>query len=296
LPPEITLIAAIDERLKIWRQGDAVLGDQIPFVHLAHYAQPITSESEQAAQADQGSDDPLGTVVTNVAGVAIVTQSCDIVRSCRDRPFVRVATLQKVETQFLELVKKGRRARYAFIPGVADQNLVVDLDTVCTLEKSIIATIDPPHRIVGCRSDQEARDLASALSRNIGRFAFPDDFSTAMSAVQDRILKKHGRNTTDQKGNPTNEGAFLAALREIRVTCAPTWTATSTVLVFYFIFDDRLDIPPDANTIAEALLKRFKPTGAFTDFDFRVVALSEISAATYVSTEPLDLDHLSQPS
>jgi hypothetical protein len=163
-------------------------------------------------------------------------------------------------------------------------------------KKSVVATIDPNDRIIGCRTDQEAINLAAALSRNVGRFAFPDDFSVAMSAMQDRILKKHGMLTHDSKGRPTNEGAFLATLREIRVSCAPSWTASSTHLRFFFIFDHPSNMPPDADAVAEALLKNFRPTGAFKDFEFRLVSLSEISAETYVSTEPLDLDHLSQPS
>jgi len=135
LPPATTLIAAIDERLKVWNQGDAVLGDRVPFVYLADYSQPITPEAEEAAKGDQGGGDPLGTVVAAVAGVVVTTQSCDIVRSCRDQPFIKVAILQKVDSRFLETVRMGRRPRYAFIPGVADRSVVANLDAVCTLEK-----------------------------------------------------------------------------------------------------------------------------------------------------------------
>jgi len=163
-------------------------------------------------------------------------------------------------------------------------------------KKSIVATIDPKDRVIGCQTDQEATNLAAALSRNADRFAFPDDFSVAMSAIQDRILQKHGMPTRDKKGRPTNEGAFLAALREIRVSCEPNWTASSTHLRFFFIFDRPSNMPPDADAMAEDLLKNFRPTGAFRDFEFRLVSLSEISAETYVSTEPLDLDHLSHAS
>jgi hypothetical protein len=131
LPPSITLIAAIDKRLKVWNQGDVVLGDRVPFVHLADYNQPITPGSEEAAKGDQSGGDPLGTVVTTVAGIVVTTQSCEIVRSCRDQPFVKVAVLQEVDSRFLETVRKGRRPRYAFIPGVADRSLVANLDAVC---------------------------------------------------------------------------------------------------------------------------------------------------------------------
>ena len=295
--PQTALIVTIDEQLKEWNQGDVVLGDRIPFVHIADYGRPITSESEKAAETDSGGNgEPLGTVVTSVPGVAIITQSCDLVRSCRDQPFVKVAVLQEVDAAFLGHVKKGQRPRFAFIPGVADRNLVARLDAISTMEKSVFVGIDPKDRIRGCRTDGEASDLAGALAPNLARFAFPDEFSVAMRAIQDRILSKHGTITRDGAGNPTNEGTLLTELREIRVACAPSWTASTPHLTFYFIFNDRSKIPPDGAVIVDALLKRFKPTGSYRDFDFRLLSLTEMSAETYVSSEPLDLDHLSHPA
>ena len=117
-----------------------------------------------------------------------------------------------------------------------------------------------------------------------------------MRSIQERILAKHGMMTHDQKGRPTNEGVLLTALREIRVACSPSWSAAEPNLTFYFVFNDRGNIPPNGDDIVEALLKRFKPTGSFKKSAFRLVALSEISAEAYVSSEPLDLEHLSHTS
>jgi hypothetical protein len=89
------------------------------------------------------------------------------------------------------------------------------------------------------------------------------------------------------------DSLHITAIREIRVACAPSWSAAKPMLTFYFIFDDRNEIPPDADDIVEALLARFKPTGLFTDFSFQVITLTELSAEVYVSSEPLDLEHLS---
>jgi hypothetical protein len=73
----------------------------------------------------------------------------------------------------------------------------------------------------------------------------------------------------------------------------PSWLAIDSTLTFYLIFDSRTEIPADGDEIADALFKRFKPTGPFKHFTFRLVALSELSAEAYVSSEPLDLEHLS---
>jgi hypothetical protein len=297
LSPDAAQISAIDTRLNDWNQGDVVLGTAIPFVYLADYRQPITDGSREAAAAERAEGDAdVGMVAIDVPGVVIISQSCDLVRSCAEQPFIKVAVLQEVDSGFLDEVKRGRRPRFAFIPAIVDRLLVANLDAVNTVEKSIIAAVDPQDRIRGCRTDAEIRELAFALSRNIERFAFPDDFTTAMRSIQARILEKHGTATRDKKGRPTNEGALLTALREIRVACSPSWSASDPALTFYLIVNSRAEIPADGDEIAEALFKRFKPSGPFKDFSFRLIALSELSAEAYVSSQPLDLEHLSHSS
>jgi hypothetical protein len=291
LSPDATLTTAIDQRLQDWNQGDVVLGDAIPFVHLANLEQPITPEAKEVAASTAGSTDPIGTVVASVTGLAVITQSCDLVRSCLQQPFVRLAVLEKAESSFIEQVRQGHRPRYAYIPGVADRQLVANLDRVITIEKAVLAEATE-RRIRGCGTDSDARELALALSRNVGRAAFPDDFAVAMGGIQTRIREKHGKATKDKHGKPTNEGPLLKALREIRVACTPSWTAANPSLMFYFVFNKREDIPSDGDSIIEALLKRFKP-GRFADPGFILVAINEMSAEAYISSDPLDLDHLS---
>ena len=236
---DATRIADIDARLQHWNQGDIILRPSFPFVYIADYDQPITSGSRAASAAADKPSNLLGTVAVRVPGVTVVTQSCDLVRSCRDQPYVKVAALQLVNQDFLDTVRKGQRPRYVYIPGIADQLLVANLDAISTVEKAIIASIDPKHRVRGCQTDAEVRELSAGLSRNLSRFAFPDNFSIAMKGVQDRILAKHGKVTRDGKGKITNEGKVLTALREIRVACSPSWSAASPTLTFYFIFNDR---------------------------------------------------------
>jgi hypothetical protein len=193
-------------------------------------------------------------------------------------------------------IRRGYRPRYAFIAGAAGQGLAADLDSVMTMEKAIIAAIPPQKRVRGCRNDREMREFALALSRNTSRTAFPDDFVSAFRQVQRRIQEKHGKPTHDAKGKPTNEGKLLGAVREIRVACTPSWNAAEVNLTFFFVFEQAQDILPGAAEIVANLLKRFKPTGLFQDLSFRLVTTSEMSAATYLSSDPLDLDQLSLAS
>ena len=70
MSPISQLAAAINAQLQSWQQGDVLLDVEIAFVFLADYTQPITPESQAAAQADQTTDgDPLGTVSVNFPGL-----------------------------------------------------------------------------------------------------------------------------------------------------------------------------------------------------------------------------------
>jgi hypothetical protein len=82
-------------------------------------------------------------------------------------------------------------------------------------------------------------------------------------------------------------------LREIRVACTPSWAAPEVELTFLFIFDEASSIPNGANELLEALLTRFEGVEQFKDPDFLVLAMDTMTAAAYLASDPLDLDHLS---
>ena len=287
MSPDAGLIDLVDERLEDWNQGDVVLGDKVPFLYLADFSRPVTDGSRQAARANSEETEPLGTVFPTIPGVVVLTQSCDIVRSSAQQPFVRLAMLENARNaDFLDRVRQLMEPRFAYIPGVADRSLVARLEAVMTVEKGLIAGIDPTDRIRGCRTGLEASAFAAALARNVDRFAFPDLFSDAIVGIRDRVLNKHGKRTI--------EGKTLEALREIRVACSPSWEDTAPELTFYFIFSDRSAIPESADSILDGLLKRFKPKGAFSNPCFRIVTLSEMSAEAYVTSQPLEFYRLSR--
>jgi hypothetical protein len=63
--------------------------------------------------------------------------------------------------------------------------------------------------------------------------------------------------------------------------------------MFMFIFGDSADVPSNADIIIEDLLKKFKRSSRFAEVRGRPVLLDEISAKIYLTSDPLDLDHLS---
>ncbi len=212
---------AIDDALETWRQGDCVVGEQW-FLSRVDPEKPLTIEAIEAAEAEADAAE------AEVRGLMLATQSCDAVRDCADRPFVEVCPLVEVEAGRLEEIRRGRRPNYAYVPGLAAQRLVADLDRAMTVEKAVVASWT---RVRGCSDDGEVRRLAHALARKRVRAAFPNDFVILASKLSNRLSEKH------DKGS--DEGRALRALREIRVRAAPAWEAEKVGLegVRFFVYE-----------------------------------------------------------
>jgi hypothetical protein len=273
-------ISAVDSALAVWRQGDCVLGE-LWFVHRLDASFAVTDAGRTAAEA--GAD----LAEQEVHGFVILTQTCDIVRSCAERPFLEVCPLVEVDGERLREIQRGRRPTYAVVPLLSTRNLVADLDRVMTVEKPLAATWT---RTPGWSADGEARAFALALSRKCVRVAFPDDFVAFARKLQSRLGDKHDKNT--------DEGRGLRALREIRIQAAPTWDAPRVEIFFWFVRDDG-DADFEGKSWADLLkgwLNLVPATGRFTPVDGQVVTLPDMTAEDYVNSDPLDLDHLSTGS
>ena len=164
-PREADLHPAIDRALESWRQGDCVLAEQW-FVYRTDPVRPLTDEAASAA------NEGLDLAEARVCGLMVLTQTCDLVRTCRDRPYVEVCPLVEVSADIYREIERGRRPNYACVPPLAARNLVADLDRVMTVEKSVVATWS---RVHGIAADADARRLALTLARKRARTAFPDD-------------------------------------------------------------------------------------------------------------------------
>jgi hypothetical protein len=270
----------IDVTLEEWCQGDCVLGEQW-FAYRFNTQHPLT---EASIDALYGEND---LVESEVLGFAVVTQTCDIVRSCLSRPFLEVVPLVEVEQQRLQEIKRGRRPQYAFIPNLAEKCLVADLDRVMTIEKAVVIEW---HRVPGCSTDEERRMFGQALSRKRSRCAFPDDFTRFVSKLQKRLQEKHDKES--------DEGEALRALREIRVRASPSWDASKIELMFWFI---RYENEPNFKGLEwYELLKRWldlvPESGRFHSVEGQVTTLEALTAKDYTESDLLDLDHLSMSS
>ncbi|NJM76832.1 MAG: hypothetical protein HC852_14875 [Acaryochloridaceae cyanobacterium RU_4_10] len=270
----------IDATLQEWCQGDCVLGEQW-FFHRFNVQYPLTDVSKDAL--DSESD----LVESEVVGFAVVTQTCDIVRSCLSRPFLEVVPLVEVEQQRLQEIQRGRRPQYALIPNLAGKCLVADLDRVMTIEKAVAIKWQ---RVAGCTTDEERKMLGQALARKRSRFAFPNDFTAFVKKLQKRLQEKHDRES--------EEGEALRALREIRVHASPSWDASEIELMFLFIrYEDEFEFKGmEWYQLLERWLNLVPASGRFQSVEGEVTTLEALSAKAYTESDPLDLDHLSMSS
>lgn len=165
----------IDAVLQEWRQGDFVLGNQ-KFIRRVDTVGPITQSSLVVGFSDDSQkqlpnwlkgwflelwsktfqsftkifnlkenikedhvNDFSDLEEIKVRGLVVVTQTCDILRTCSERPFVEVVPLKEVDETYLCQIQQSMRPQYAFIPGSAEYSLAADLDCVMTLEKAVVA-------------------------------------------------------------------------------------------------------------------------------------------------------------
>ena len=271
-------IQEIDAALQKWCQGDYVLGEQW-FIQRFNPKRPLTDESKDVAEKE------VDLAESEVRGFVVVTQTCDIVRSCASRRFIEVVPLLEVNEKDLHDIQRGRRPQYAYIPGAAEHRLVADLDRVMTVEKAVVAEWE---RKAGCSDDREVRALGQALARKRIRFAFPDDFTELARKLHGRLQEKHDKASI--------EGEALRALREIRVRAAPSWNDPEIELMFWFIRHEE-QIQFQGTGWEQQLTKwlaLIPESGRFQSIEGLVVTLEDMTAKEYVESDPLDLDHLSR--
>ena len=260
-----------------------MLGGGVRFIHLADLGSPTTVQAEQLA-AEQGPDG-LAVVSAEVLGLVVVTQTCDLIRSCQDRPFVEVCPLVELPDNQVGLVRLGRVPRFVALPALENEKLAADLDRVMTIEKGLLASMIGQRRS-GVACEVDAQILTETLGRKRTRAALPDDFTAAVGRMRSRILDKHGRESP--------EGEFLRAVREIRVRGVPDWKASIIEVEILFVFDRAANIPNDADVWIAQLLGQVATGERIVRVDGRPVGLDHLSAASYLESYRLDLDHLSQ--
>jgi hypothetical protein len=266
----------IDAAIQKWQQGDVALDERWVF----HVADPRAALTDEAAESEE---EGLLAVPSSVEGLVVVSQTCDVVRKCVDRPFVEVSPLRRAPAGMLNEIGRGQSNRFARLPGLPDQAMAVDLERTMTVEKAILATWK---RTRGCLTDPDSRAFARALARKRARFAFPDGFVEMVKPMQVRLASKHAKRSP--------EGHALQALREIRVQASPAWSAGASIFFWFIRNDEQVEFEGKGWDHWLVLwLNLVVSSSQYGQPEGLVTTLQEMTAADYVASDPLDLDYLS---
>jgi len=187
---------AIDHVLRAWRQGDVSLDAGLEFFHLADLSRPHSPASMLASEALAEDGEPgTAPVFADVRGVVMLSQTCDVVPRCCDRPFVEFAPLIERTEPVVEETRRLKRPGFAYVPGTPDKFLVADLDRMGHL----------------LMENANALIVDAALTRASGTA----ERETAL-AMLERCGK--GRRATLGADNAHDAAGFVDALRDLAVT------------------------------------------------------------------------------
>ncbi len=276
--PSTSLVGRVNSHTRLWRQGDIVdLGA------IAWLATPGAALTLQSADAE---GNELSCVIAEADRLAIVSQTCDIVRDCQARPFLLLAPVVTLEEPAAGEARRGSRPRFVPIPGIG-ANAFVDLDRVVTIEKSVILDTEPTR---GLTDEGSQRRFGLGIARVFSRFAFPDDLVIAVRGLVARARGKHGRDSV--------EGRALGSLEEVRVTGSPSWGASEIDVFVTFAPSTRQDAEDvmseeEWDRIVDGWIRRTEPFGVVKSVDGAMIPLDELTAREYIDSDVLDLDYLS---
>ena len=227
--PAADLVESIDAATQGWQQGD--VAKPAVAIHVADAAQPLTAEAAE-----------LGGVGVKVIQLvfeesAVVTQTCDVVRSCAQRPTVQISPVVRLGGTERDNAHAGRIPRYAPVPGLG-ADAFADLDKCTTVEKTLLAGLDQER---GCPDDHSLRAFSRAVARHRERFAFPDEWDRAAIKLKERMTKRAAKNSA--------EGRCVDAISQIRASAVPSWGAPDgySVTIDFIIRAESLGTVDDAS-------------------------------------------------
>ena len=279
--PDAALVHRLNDHLQSWRQGDLVQPGVFSWM-----AMPQEALTARAAEAG---GDSLTCVALETPELAVISQTCDIVRDCTQRPYLLLAPVVTLDEPAAGEARRGSRPRFVPLPGAGDRAFV-DLDRVMTVEKSMVLASTPRR---GLCDEASQRRFGAGVARTFSRFAFPNDLSMSLKGLVRHIRSNHDRDTPG--------GRALGILKEIRVTGSLSWDAPEIEAFVSFCPATLAEATSLMNEeewdrLVDGWKTRAKPTGVIRSVDGAMIPLDGMTAQEYLDSDPLDLDYLSWSS
>lgn len=253
-----------------WQQGDFTKDDH-PLVRLSLH--------EDRGVAPKRTDDH--------AGLIVISQTCDIIRSAERQNTVLVSRLIEVDDAVYQNVIRRSIPRYIAVPKAGDR-IVADMTAIMTVDKSLVAKWD---RVDGFDPTQRV-NFARSIALFFSRPALPDELVLAISRFRSQVLSRSRRLTSPL-------GKALLCVDEFRIY--EDIPGNYQLLVF-LVDNPELDGTQSRDDISVKIEASIKGAlggdglAALGDHPVLITTVDEQTARDYIRSVPLDLNIISHPT
>lgn len=177
-------------------------------------------------------------------GVALVSQTCDIVQP--SRPNVAVAAIAQLYGHEASQAKDGAFPRYVYLSGLPGDRFV-DLELIGTIDKATFASARTSEAGIDPGQEAEVRTFAVRVARRFGRFAFPDEVVAWLRPLQASVRDKYDRPSSGL-------GRALHEVADLRIE-AENWMAAPLHLILHTVV--KAGVIPELEDGAATVSKQF---------------------------------------
>lgn len=212
---DVATAALVAEGCSNLRQGDVVALPQVSV--------PSPGEEVQIGSTPEG--------------IAILSQTCDVVQSSKIRCLVAPVVSGPSDAAF-SLARKGRKPLHLYLESSEAEptRCIADMERALSIPKATLVGSTIIARYVDHASGRTARSVAWRVGRAFSRFPFPDEVYPVFSKLRGQAQEK--------AGSSGNFGRVLDLVEDLRVS-ADQWSGPGRNLTLHIIVAEERLIPTD---------------------------------------------------
>lgn len=176
-------------------------------------------------------------VVDAPKGVAVLSQTCDVVQASKTRCLVAPVIPNPSDAAFAT-ARKGQKPLHLYLQsGAAEpRQCIADIEKAVSIPKASLVGLPIVARYVDQASGRAARTVAWRVGRAFSRFPFPDEVYPAFSKLRSQAQAK--------AGSAGNFGRALDLVEDLRVS-SDQWSSPGRKLALYVVVAEEWLISPD---------------------------------------------------
>jgi hypothetical protein len=184
------------------------------------------------------SDDPTGVeTYPTPHGVAVLTQTCDVVQPSKSRCLV--APVFQATADEVNAAQKGRKPLHLYWspgPETGASSLLADMELAASLPKSALVGKMIVARAADQTSGAAASDVAARVGRAFSRFPFPDEVHPVFQKLRNHAQAK--------AGGTGSFGKVLDLIEDLRVS-ADQWISPGRRMRLLVVVPEQCTAPAD---------------------------------------------------